>query len=81
MVEMGVSEVQRQFTKLLTQSVLVVDKKAHVKKAVILPYEDYERLLRQSTSPKKEEGSFDRFVGALDSDFKTDDEKYHKIVS
>jgi len=81
MLEMGISQAQTQFTKLLTQTVLIVDKKAHQKKAVILPYKEYEALLKQAT--KKEDlqsGSFSKFIGVLDDDFKTADEKYHKII-
>ncbi len=82
MIELGISQAQSQFTKLLSQSVLVVDKKSHNKKAVILPYEEYERLVkRASASKSQEEGIFDRFVGILDDDFKTDDAKYNRIVS
>ena len=81
MLELGIAQAQAQFTKLLTQKVFIVDKKAHQKKAVILPYEEYERLLNQSI--KKEnlvEGSFNKFVGILDNHFKSDDEKYEAIV-
>ena len=82
MIELGISQAQSQFTKLLSQSVLVVDKKSHNKKAVILPYEEYEQLVkRASASKSQEEGIFDRFVGILDDDFKTDDAKYNRIVS
>lgn len=81
MLELGISQAQAQFTKLLTQTVFIVDKKAHQKKAVILPYEEYERLLKQSIKKENlEEGSFNKFVGILDNKFKTDDEKYKAIT-
>ena len=81
MLELGISQAQAQFTKLLTQTVFIIDKKAHQKKAVILPYEEYERLLKQSIKKENlEEGSFNKFVGILDNEFKTDDEKYKTIV-
>lgn len=81
MLELGISQAQAQFTKLLTQTVFIIDKKAHQKKAVILPYEEYERLLKQSIKKENlEEGSFNKFVGILDNKFKTDDEKYKAIV-
>lgn len=81
MLELGISQAQAQFTKLLTQTVFIVDKKAHQKKAVIMPYEEYERLLKQSIRKENlEEGSFNKFVGILDNGFKTDDEKYEAIV-
>lgn len=81
MLELGISQAQAQFTKLLTQTVCIVDKKIRQKKAVILPYAEYERLLKEST--KKEDlevGSFNQFVGMLDGDFSTEDEKYMTIV-
>ena len=81
MLELGISQAQTQFTKLLTQTVLIVDKKAHQKKAVILPYEEYEKLLRQcATVENLENGSFNQFVGVLDDTFSTDDVKYKEIV-
>ncbi len=81
MLELGISQAQAQFTKLLTQTVFIVDKKAHQKKAVIMPYEEYEKLLKQSIKKENlEEGSFNKFVGILESEFTTDDEKYRAIV-
>jgi len=81
MLELGISQAQAQFTKLLTQTVFIVDKKAHQKKAVIMPYEEYEKLLKQSIRKENlEEGSFNKFVGILDDEFATDDEKYKAIV-
>jgi len=81
MLELGISQAQAQFTKLLTQTVFIVDKKAHQKKAVIMPYEEYEKLIKQSISKESlEEGSFNKFVGILDNEFVTDDEKYKAIV-
>lgn len=81
MLELGISQAQAQFTKLLTQTVFIVDKKAHQKKAVIMPYEEYEKLLKQSiTKENLEDGSFSKFVGILDDEFTTGDEKYKEIV-
>ena len=81
MLELGISQAQAQFTKLLSQTVFIVDKKAHKKKAVIMPYEEYEKLIRQAgTKENLEEGSFNQFVGILDNTFKTDDIKYNEIV-
>lgn len=81
MLELGISQAQAQFTKLLTQTVFIVDKKAHQKKAVIMPYEEYVRLIKQSTTKESlANGSFNKFVGILDNDFKTDDIKYKAIV-
>lgn len=81
MLELGISQAQAQFTKLLTQTVFIVDKKAHRKKAVIMPYEEYEKLVKQSISKESlEEGSFNKFVGILDNKFVADDEKYRAIL-
>lgn len=81
MLELGISQAQAQFTKILSQTVFIVDKKAHKKKAVIMPYEEYEKLIKQaSTKENLEKGSFNQFVGILDNTFKTDDMKYNEIV-
>ena len=81
MLELGISQAQTQFTKLLTQTVIIIDKKAHQKKAVIMPYEEYVRLVAQSTTKETlENGSFNKFIGVLDDDFGTDDVKYQAIV-
>jgi len=83
MLELGISQAQTKFTQLLNQTVLIVDKKAHHKKAVILPYEKYIDLISK-TSQKDEtlkDSVFSQFVGVLDNDFQTDDTKYKTIVS
>jgi len=79
MRELGVAQAQAKFTTILSNSenVLIVDKKTKTKKAVILSYKDYQKLLKQSKKPKN---SFNKFVGILDKNFKTDDEKYNRIV-
>ena len=81
MLELGISQAQAQFTKILNQTVFIVDKKARRKKAVILPYEEYEKLLRQSVKKENlEDGSFSKFVGILDKQFTTNDTKYNEII-
>ena len=83
MLEIGTSQAQTQFTQLLNQTVLIVDKKAHLKKAVILPYEEYKNLLVKATNFKTQEledGLFSKFIGVLDDDFKTTDMKYNEII-
>lgn len=50
MIELAVSEAQRKFTKLLSQTVLIVDKKSHIKKAVSLPYEEYNKLIAKKAT-------------------------------
>ncbi|PHS38727.1 MAG: hypothetical protein COB07_07835 [Sulfurovum sp.] len=83
MLELGISQAQTQFTKLLTKTVVIVDKKSHIKKAVIMPYEEYMLLIKikkMLVEDNTDNGIFDQFAGLLESDFKTDDEKYNKIV-
>ena len=81
MMELGISQAQAQFTKLLNQTVTIVDKKSNHKKAVILPYDDYISLLtRVDNKVSQHTGKFDKFVGILDDNFKTSDIKYNEIV-
>jgi len=81
MLELGISQAQAQFTKILTKSVIIVDKKAHQKKAVILPYEEYINLLAKVTKKEDlEKGIFNHFVGILDKDFQEKDTKYQEIL-
>jgi len=80
MKQLGVSQAQAKFTTILSnnENVLIVDKKTKTKKAVILSYKDYQRLINQNKKPKK---TFDKFVGVLNKDFKSDDEKYNRIIN
>ena len=81
MLELGISQAQSQFTKLLNQTVFIIDKKAQQKKAVILPYEEYERLIKlSSTKESLVNGLFNKFVGILDKDLKIEDIKYQEII-
>jgi len=82
MIELGISQAQMQFTKILTEQVTIVDKKNKTKKAVILPYEVYAKLLEKALMREDYlEGSFSKFTGILTKEFKTDDEKYNDIVN
>lgn len=47
MLELGISQAQAQFRKLLSQTVFIVDKKADQKKAIIMPYNEYEKLIKK----------------------------------
>jgi len=82
MLELGISQAQGQFTQLLTQTVLIVDKKAHNKKAVILPYKEYKKLLAQASIniENSDSGVFSKFIGILDNEYKSDDSKYNDIL-
>ena len=82
MLELGISQAQAQFTQILNQTVLIVDKKAHNKKAVILPYDEYNSLLLRAAKNTQDldVGVFSQFVGVLDDDFATNDSRYNKIL-
>jgi len=82
MLELGISQAQTQFTKLLNQEVTIVDKKNRTKKAVILPFEIYKDLLQKALDKEDYmQGSFSKFAGMLSKDFKTKDERYNDIVN
>ena len=81
MLELGISQAQTQFTKILNQAVTIIDKKSKNKKAVILPYDEYKSLLtRAATKESLKDGAFSKFAGILDKDYKTDDTKYNQIT-
>jgi len=81
MIELGIAQAQTQFTRLLGKTVTIVDKKARKKRAVIMPYEEYRKLLRQArTNTEQKHGAFDPYVGVLDKDFETDDARYQAIT-
>jgi len=81
MIELGISQAQTQFTKILNEEVLILDKKNKTKKAVILPYEVYSKLIVKALSKEDyKNSSFSKFSGLLSNEFKTDDEKYNDII-
>ncbi|KIM11901.1 MAG: hypothetical protein KU37_03335 [Sulfuricurvum sp. PC08-66] len=81
MIQLGISQAQNQFTKLLNQTVLIIDKKTQTKKAMILPYAEYEALLKKATSKEDlAKGGFASFTGSLSETFVTDDARYKAIV-
>ena len=83
MKELSVSQAQKQFTSLLSdlEITTIIDKKSHIKKAVLMPYSLYENLVSKKenrTSEKKIE--LDQFVGLLSDEFKTEDARYNAII-
>jgi len=84
MIEMGIAEVQNKFTKLLSTAVTIVDKKSHKKKAVILPYDMYEKLARTQRREKvfRDDAELDAFIGLLEGadELDTTDERYKAIM-
>lgn len=81
MKELSVSQAQKQFTSLLSEVTTIVDKKSHRKKAVLVPYDLYEKLVnkKKSQSPEKKR-ALDEFAGLLSNDFETDDARYNAII-
>ena len=58
-----------------------MDKKSHIKKAVLMPYSLYEKLISNDRKQVIEEKvDLDQFVGLLSDKFKTDDKKYNAII-
>jgi hypothetical protein len=81
MLELGISQVQKNFLELLDKIVIIIDRKSHIKKAVILPYDEYRSLLLKANKEVDlEEGSFSRFIGILDDKYQIEDERYKAIV-
>ncbi len=80
MLELGIVQAQIQFKQILTETVTVIDIKNKDKKAVILPYHDYCTLLSKSRDENSTIGSFDKFVGILNKNFKVNDIKYNDII-
>jgi len=83
MKELSVSQAQKQFTSLLSEPeiTIIIDKKSHIKKAVLMPYSLYEKLISKKESlVHKEKFELEQFVGLLSDDFKTDDAKYNAII-
>lgn len=81
MLELEISQVQARLMELLSQTVYVLDKTANERKAVLIPYAEYKNLLKRAAiKDNLNQGSFNKFVGILDNDFKTEDKKYHEIL-
>ena len=78
MLNLSVSQAQRQFTSILSEVTTIIDKKSNVKKAVILPYDMYEKLIAKSIKSSKTD--MDAFVGLLSEKYETDDERYNEIL-
>jgi hypothetical protein len=78
MKELSISQAQKKFTSLLSETTTIVDKKSHVKKAVLIPYELYEKLIQGININKEEDIS--KFSGLLSENFDTDDARYNAIV-
>jgi len=61
---------------------MIVDKRNKTKKAVILPYEVYSKLIKKTLMHEDYlQSSFSKFKGSLSKDFKTNDTKYNDIIN
>jgi len=76
--ELSVSEAQKKFTSLLSETTTIVDKKSHVKKAVLMPYKLYEKLIKDSKKTKQKDVT--QFSGLLSENFETSDARYNAII-
>jgi len=82
MLEVDVSHAKRQFDTLLNQEVVIVDDEYHTKKAVLLPYNIYDEIMRKvMRRDNLLQGSFNQFQGMLSQDFKTSDSRYNAIIN
>ena len=83
MKELSVSQAQKQFTSLLSELEMttIIDKKSHVKKAVLMPYGLYEKLVaKKENLPPEEKTDLEQFVGLLSKDYETDDARYNAMM-
>ena len=80
MLELTIVQVQKQLANILSETILVVDKKSHEKQAVILPYDIYEVLLKECKSHKHKSNDLDKYIGILSDDFETSDQRYASII-
>ena len=84
MVEISISEAQSQLTKILDQVTLIIDKKSHKKRAVLLPIDDYEKLIMRQKKEKvfQRDDSIDKYLGILEGadSIETEDERYKAII-
>jgi hypothetical protein len=83
MKELSVSQAQKQFISLLSELEIttIIDKKSHIKKAVLMPYSFYEILISKKSPLETEDKiELEQFVGLLSDEFKTDDARYNEII-
>jgi len=79
MLSLSVSQARKQFTSILSKPITIIDKKRNIKKAVILPYEMYEKMIAKNER-KKKKVDLDQFVGILKGNLVTDDIRYNEIL-
>ena len=79
MLELSIKQVQKQLSGILSETTVIVsDKKHKEKKAVIVPYDDYQKLVH--CLDNKNAGKLDKFVGILSDKFKINDKRYNDIL-
>jgi len=79
MLNLSVSQAQKQFTSILSKPTTIIDKKSNIKKAVILPYEMYEKMIAK-TQKNRKKIDLSKFQGILKGDLVTDDIRYNEIL-
>ncbi|WP_029523019.1 type II toxin-antitoxin system Phd/YefM family antitoxin [Persephonella sp. KM09-Lau-8] len=82
---LNISQAQKNFTKILNESTLIIDNKKKEKKAVIIPYKEYLKLISQCQNKEDllnmlSTGKFSKFRGMLDKNLKINDDRYNNIV-
>jgi hypothetical protein len=81
MIEMRVGQAQLKLANILDKVVVLTDEKKQTKKAVILPYDLYKNMLSyHHKNITKNHDTFKKFVGILDNNYLTDDDKYLQII-
>jgi hypothetical protein len=84
MLQVGISEFQNQLTRLLDTEVMIVDKKSHKERAVLLPIDVYKKLdaFRRKASLQQPDPELETFGGILQGAKKpdTDDARYKAIM-
>ena len=84
MLQVGVSEFQNQLTRLLDTEVMIVDKKSHKERAVLLPIDVYKKLeaFRRKATLQQPDLELEAFGGILQGAKKldTDDARYKAIM-
>ena len=82
MKELNISQAQQQFTSLLsaTEVTTIIDKKNHLKKAVVMPYSLYEKLIASAVNTKTEQSlELEQFVGIFSDELQSDDVRYNAV--
>ena len=79
MVKLTTSQLKEQIDQLLKIGAIIEENSE--KKAVLLPYDEYEILMKEAIIKKRlPQSFFNQFVGILESDLVVDDLLYKSIL-